>query len=306
MVTLFSQINRNMKIQFNRIFIIESLGSDDRKTGTELYNDLLKWKQITHPDFEAVLKTPSSRDEFISLFDSILDDCVNNGIAPIIHFEIHGASDQSGLVLSSGELVTWDILCEKLRPINHQLRNGLFITMGVCHGCYFISKDVVDKPSIFQGIVASFDILYDFSIYIQFYAFYEELFTSFDFNLAYEKLIKANHYTSINYACYSSEFIFAMVQTDYDEKKCTEEAFKQRALDEIEAGNLKFVSRQDKRRKIREFVKLGLQTKEEYFKKAYRTFFMLDDYPELEKDISFPCNISKMKNWYKGLLGLKS
>lgn len=33
---------------------------------------------------------------------------------------------------------------------------------------------------------------------------------------------------------------------------------------------------------------------------------MLDDYPELEEDISFPCNISKMKNWYKGLLGLKS
>lgn len=63
-----------------------------------------------------------------------------------------------------------------------------------------------------------------------------------------------------------------MVQTDYDEKKCTEEAFKQRALDEIKAGNLKFVSRQDKRRKIREFVKVGLQTKEEYFKKAYRTF----------------------------------
>lgn len=33
------KINRNMKIQFNRIFIIESLGSYDRKTGTELYND---------------------------------------------------------------------------------------------------------------------------------------------------------------------------------------------------------------------------------------------------------------------------
>lgn len=290
-----------MKIHFNRIYIIESLRGSDRKTGTELYEDLLRWKQITHPDFEAVLKTPITRDEFISLFDSILDDCVKNGIAPIIHFEIHGSSDHSGLLLTSGEFISWDILCQKLRPINHQLKNELFLTMGVCHGCYFMEKENVDKPAVFQGIIASFDELYDFSIYIQFYAFYEELFTSFDINLAYKKLINANPDASINYACYSAELIFAMVQTDYDEKQCTEEAFKQRALDEIKAGNLPFINRQDKRSKIRCFIKSGLKTKEQCFKKAYKTFFMLDDYPELETDISFPCSISKMKNWYKGI-----
>lgn len=289
-----------MKILFNRIYIIESLGSNDRKTGTELYDDLLRWKGITYPDFEAVLKTPTTKNEFISLFDSILDDCVNNGVSPIIHFEIHGASNQSGLVLTSGEFVSWDILCDKLRPINHLLKNGLFITMGVCHGCYFMEKENVEKPAVFQGIIASFDELYDFDIYIQFYAFYEELFTSFDINLAYKKLIDANPTASVNYACYSAELIFAMVQTDYDEKQCTEEAFKQRALDEIEAGKLPVISRQDKRSKIRKFVKMGLQIKEKYFKKAYKSFFMLDDYPELEKDISFPCSISKMKSWYKG------
>ena len=293
-----------MKIQFNRIFIIESLRINERKTGTELYDDLLRWKQFTHPGFEAILKTPNTKDEFISLFDNILRDCINNGIAPIIHFEVHGSSDHSGLILSSGECVNWNILCEKLRPINRQLRNGLFITMGVCHGCYFMEKEVVDKTAVFQGIVASFDILYNDRIYMQFYAFYEELFTSFDLNLAYKKLIDANPDASINhvnYAYYSSELIFAMVQTDYDDNKCTEEAFKQRALDEIIAADLTIASRQDKRRKIREFVKIGLQTKEKYFREAYRTFFMLDDYPELEKEISFPCNISKMKSWYKGL-----
>ena len=290
-----------MKIHFNRIYIIESLRCNDRKTGTELYDDLLRWKQITHPDFEAVLKTPTTRDEFISLFDSILEDCVNKGIAPIIHFEIHGSSDHSGLVLTSGEFISWEMLCQKLRPINHQLKNELFLTMGVCHGCYFMEKEVVDKPAVFQGIIASFDKLYDFSIYIQFYAFYEELFTSFDINLAYERLIDANPDASINYAWYSAELIFAMVQTDYDDKQCTPEAFKQRVLDEINEGKLPYINRQDKRRKIRDFIKIGLQTREKYFKEAYRTFFMLDDYPELEANISFPCSISQMKNWYKGI-----
>ena len=290
-----------MNIHFNRIYIIESLRCNERKTGTELYDDLLRWKQITHPDFEAVLKTPTTRDEFISLFDSILEDCVNNGIAPIIHFEIHGSSDHSGLVLTSGEFISWDILCQKLRPINHQLKNELFLTMGVCHGCYFMEKEVVDKPAVFQGIVASFDTLSNDSIYMQFLAFYEELFTSFDINLAYKRLIDANPDASINYAWYSAELIFAMVQTDYDDKQCTPEAFKQRVLDEINEGKLPYINRQDKRRKIREFIKIGLQTKEKYFKEAYKTFFMLDDYPELEANISFPCSISKMKNWYKGI-----
>ena len=90
-----------------------------------------------------------------------------------------------------------------------------------------------------------------------------------------------------------------MVYTDYDEKQCTEKAFEQRALSEIAAGNLKFVSRQDKRKKIRDFVKAGVKTRDKYFKETFNTYFMLDDYPELIKDISYPCNLT-----YKILLNI--
>lgn len=295
-----------MQIKFNRVYIIESLQSDDILTGTKLHNELLKWKSISHPGFESVLKNPVNRDDFFSVFDEILSKCINENVSPIIHFEIHGASDQSGLVLSSRELVTWEELSHKIRPINHQLKNGLFITMGVCHGCYFLSKDVVDQPSLFQGIVASFDHLYERDIYIQFSSFYEELFTSFDISKAYEKLIEANPNAKcpdlgINYKYYSSEYIFAMVQIDYDEKQCTEAAFRKRAIDEIASGNLTVVSRQDRRDKIRKFVKLGLQSKNKFFASAYRKYFMLDDFPELEKEISFSCSISAMKSWFSNI-----
>lgn len=297
-----------MNVKFNRIYIIESLQARDRKTGTELHNDLLKWKNVDYPCFESVLKNPVTCNDFFSICDDILDKCINENISPIIHLEIHGASDQSGLVLSSGELVTWEELSIKIRDINYQLKNGLFITMGVCHGCYFMSYDIVSKPSLFQGIVASFDELFDGGIYIQFYSFYEELFSSFDINKAYRKLIEANPDAKtpdkkFNYMCYSSEYIFAMVQTDYDEKQCTKEAFEQRAKDEIAAGNITFVSRQDKRAKIRQFVDKGIKTKAKYFEKAYRNYFMLNDYPELETEISYPCNLSVMKQWFKSCNG---
>lgn len=300
-----------MQIKFNRIYIIESLQIGDKLTGTDLYNDLLKWKSFLHPDFKAVLKNISNRRSFFALFDELLKECVNEGVSPILHFEIHGALDQTGLVLTNKEPIQWNELADKLRPLNIQLKNGLFITMGVCHGCYFLSKDVVSKSSLFQGIIASFDNLYNGSIYVQFLAFYEELFTSFDINKAYVKLIEANPEDGnieqkLNYCCYSSEYIFAMVQADYDDKQCSEEAFKQRALNEIAKGQLTFINRQDKRKKIREFVKLGRKKKGEYFAKAYRTYFMLDKYPELAKNISYPCNMQEMKQWLHNFENLKS
>lgn len=295
-----------MQIKFNRIYIIESLQPDDHLTGTDLHNDLLRWKSYNHPDFESVLRTPVNRSEFFAVFDEILEKCINEGMSPIIHFEIHGAVDYSGLVLTSGELVTWEELSDKIRPINYQLKNGLFLTMGVCHGCYFMSKDVVDQPSLFQGIVASFDVLYEDDISVQFYSFYEELFTSFDLNKAYIKLIEANTKATnpeekLNYECYSAEYIFAMVQKDYDDKQCSAAAFEQRARDEIAAGNIKAKNRHEKREFVRQFVKLGLQRKERDFANAYKRFFMLNDFPELEKDISYPCNLKEMKRWFSNL-----
>ena len=95
-----------MQIKFNRIYIIESLQAGDRKTGTELHNDRLRWKRYNHPDFESILIIPVNRIDFFAACDKILVKCKNEGISPILHFEIHGASDQSGLVLTSGELVT--------------------------------------------------------------------------------------------------------------------------------------------------------------------------------------------------------
>ena len=94
-----------MQIKFNRIYIIESLQSGERRTGTDLHNDLLKWKNVQHPDFESVLKTPTNRDELFSICDEILDKCINENISPIIHFEIHGASVADGPTDRNGDFV---------------------------------------------------------------------------------------------------------------------------------------------------------------------------------------------------------
>lgn len=290
-----------MEIIFDCVYIIESLPTEGRRTGSELYSDLLKREEYKNDGFKAILETPTTKIEFTSLLDRILQECIESGRSPVIHFEIHGSTDHKGLVLASGEFVGWDVLSDKLRAINCQLKNGLLITMGVCHGCYFMSHEIATKPAVFQAIIASFAEVTENDIYMQFYDFYQELFSSFDLNLAYDKLIQANPETidKANYAFLSSEYIFARSMVEYDEKKCTRKAFEQRALETFKLSKIKFANIHEKQKAINVFIEQGLRTRNKYFQDAYDTFFMLDKYPDLQASVPFPRSILGMKEWYK-------
>ena len=89
-----------IEIHFNRIYIIESLQPGDKLTGTDLYNDLLRYQFIKHPDFEAILKRPRDKNEWHQILDEIYADCITNRNAPILHFEVHGSVEKDGLVLT--------------------------------------------------------------------------------------------------------------------------------------------------------------------------------------------------------------
>lgn len=45
-----------MQIHFNRIYVIESLQPNEKLTGTDLHNDLLRYQSIVHSDFESILR----------------------------------------------------------------------------------------------------------------------------------------------------------------------------------------------------------------------------------------------------------
>jgi hypothetical protein len=51
----------------------------------------------------------------------------------ILHISAHGCDERDGLVLTSGELVTWDELRMHLLPLN-KLTGGLVVSMSSCYG----------------------------------------------------------------------------------------------------------------------------------------------------------------------------
>lgn len=290
-----------MKIPFNQIYIIESLRDGDVLTGTNLHNDLLQYQTFKHPDFTSILKSPKDLKEWDELFSEIKEDCIKNHNCPILHFEVHGSSDKNGLVLNSGELVTWKHLYYNITPINEILNNKLFITLAVCHGNFFMSKCRIDQHAPFRGIIGSFDSIYESDLVIRYYEFYEELFNSLDINKAFEKMKKANPNRENSFFNFSADYIFAHVFLDYLKEDCTTEAFKKRAEEIICANGYVFLNRQDKRFRIRAKVKELENSIVPEFKTSYRNYFMLDLDPNLAEEIEYKDNIHDMEKWYNNL-----
>lgn len=284
------------QIHFNRIYVIESLQDGETLTGTDLHKDLLQYQSIMHPDFQSVLFAPKNKTEWYQLFDQIKLDCRRNGISPILHFEVHGSMAHDGLVLNSGDLITWENLYQNLVPINIAIKNELFVTMAVCHGLFSMSSSFINRTAAFRGIIGSFEEIKTQDLVIRYFAFYEELFRSFDLNEAYQKLQESNPTLPSSYKCYSAEEIFALTYTEYLKNDCSEENLLKRAKSiSSELSSLR--TRRERRRWERDFIKKENKMREVYFKQAYETFFMLDKYPDLRDSIGLECDMSKLKEW---------
>lgn len=288
-----------MQIHFNRIYVIESLQPNEKLTGTDLHNDLLRYQSIVHSDFESILRNPVDKKDWNQLFKEIEKDCKLNGNSPIIHLEVHGENLKRGLVLTSGELVTWEELYQNLVDINIAIKNELFITMAVCFGNFWLSSAFLNRPAAFRGIVGSFDELKVSDLVIRYEAFYQELFSSFDFNRAYNALKNSNPGLPNDYRCYSAEEIFALTFRDYEMNHCSQEALRKRALVAADASGC--MNRQERRKFAREFIKKEPQKRELYFQKCYQTFFMVKKYPELASTIEFGNSMREMKNHFKSI-----
>lgn len=98
-------------LEFNFIYIVQSLGPDELPTGS--YLDLRAIQPrvgvITKSELEfgaEVIDVATAADLFAFL-ERARAELETMGRSPILHLEIHGSSDQQGLVLRSSEFVPW-------------------------------------------------------------------------------------------------------------------------------------------------------------------------------------------------------
>ena len=281
-------------IEFNRIYVVESLLAGDEKTGTQLHNDLLRWQGYKYNGFESVLLEPKTKIEWSRMMGDILADTQNKGIRPIIHFEIHGSTKKDGLVLASGELVLWEEIGAILTEINIASKMNLFISLAVCHGAYLLTQYHLDQRAFCFGVLGSFDPLPVDDLKIRFYEFYEELFSTFDIVKAYQRLLNANPNIKIDYECISAVEIFYKNYRNYVLKQVNDpERVKERALEAANENGVVLTTRQQKRAFQRNFAKVLHQKKNEYYVEHSTKFLMTDLFPEKKEDFHLPDTLDK-------------
>ncbi len=120
------------------IIVIQSLFDEDKKSGKELYDDIisrmidLKQEEnikMSHEYFD----TPT-KESFIEILRYIEAKAQYIPGGVLIHLEIHGSEKVDGLVLSDRKLIKWKELIALFRDINIKTRNQLYITMATCFG----------------------------------------------------------------------------------------------------------------------------------------------------------------------------
>lgn len=271
---------------FNKVFVIESL-LNEKNTGKELYDDLLRYKQFQIKNFKAEYLDINDKVEFYDSMNKIFLECENNGVYPMLHFEIHGSEDKSGLVLKNGELIIWKDIYYQLMKINLKVGNNLFLTLAVCHGAFLLEVVKIMNPAPFYGFIGSFEKIAVYDLMIRYNEFYKEFLDSFKLSKSIEKLEKANTGFPSSYKLIDTKDAFQEIYKNYLTQEFSEERKKQRFKDGIEDENINLKNRSERRSFEKKFIKKLDTTKKQKFLQARRSFFMLDKFPENKERFNF-------------------
>lgn len=269
-----------MTIDFNKIYVIQSLdeASGDELTGKQLFEEVLQYFKYKQAGKDAELIDINTPNELFQALDKIRMECEKNGIKPIIHFEIHGLENKTGLSLNRGD-VNWGDIYEKLIEIHIASKWNLFLTMGVCFGNYAMILIKPRNPAPFSGILGSFESLYEWDLYIRYNAFYQELLNSLDFEKALEALHHSNPSLPDDYRFINSEQTFKNVYQKYFDSQFTPEVINKRFEKAIKAYAMKFSDRNEKYRFYTQFRTALQRSKKELFEQDKARFFMFDRFP---------------------------
>lgn len=93
-------------LEFSHVYVIESLGPDERKTSTELFNNVIRKSMMQRGSKNLCeLIEVNSKAAFLLALETIKQAEIHQMANPIIHFEFQG--NENGLQLINNENIAW-------------------------------------------------------------------------------------------------------------------------------------------------------------------------------------------------------
>lgn len=264
---------------FSKIVIIQSLFTDDEFTGTKLHEDLEIINRFHDIGLEIELINVHKSHELFEALHKVEYQTREDGIYPLLHIEIHGNKDRTGLILSCGDCVSWRDLKDPLTKINVACRLNLIVVLAVCYGAHLIQIIQLIDRAPFWAVIAPTEEIKTGFILKSFYAFYRTLIETGNGNDAIKALANASEQNKLTsfYHFTNAEFYFKETYLLYKNQECAPDRLEHRAkklyrrLKKEQGSSTKSVGQLKRLLKIKQ---------EEYFYKYTNKFFMCDLYDE--------------------------
>lgn len=161
----------NTEITNHKIIVIEWLDDEDRKTGKDLYDDILRYKTSSTIPLTSEYHLAKSKDDFITILQEISNNHQDGEIVTL-DIETHGSVD--GLGLSQGEILSWSAFFDLTRPLNIKCGGLLVITLSLCFGLANILGVTPEKRAPFSIIIGSNREMFPDELYDCMSGFYRE------------------------------------------------------------------------------------------------------------------------------------
>lgn len=261
------------ELEFNKVFLIQSLDGAERQTGERLVESTLK-PQLTRVGLGLAYYKVANRVEFFAALDDIWRQCARETprTYPIIHLDTHGAGDKSGIaMLPSREVVTWSEFAQKARGINVECHNNLLIVGALCYGLLAITEINMREPAPFLALIGPETPVTVGEIDGGFGPFYEQL-------LMVESLDDAMAKLSSKFGLFLADRLFARTFVSYLKQHCKGVGQQERVESLLAQFMESHAAQRITEQEARNIIEQHTQPSEAAFER-FKTRFLMSDHP---------------------------
>jgi hypothetical protein len=179
----------------NRIYVIESLRTEDKLTGKELYCDVIeRYVSFYQKEIYHNYVSTESKNDFINKLDEILEETRSEDEI-IIHIEAHGGNEE--IQFGNDELLKWTELESYLIKINLKCKNKLHLNLATCYGMHVAEKITLKQTAPYKSYISALRELSSNEIIEDNSIFYKEIIETQDIFKSYIEFCKQKPETQL-------------------------------------------------------------------------------------------------------------
>lgn len=261
---------------FSKVVIIESLEPDEFESGTVL-SQYINGLREDNPDAPpAELTQVEGCNDFLAKIHELTLAVQNDGDFPILHIEMHGCSDKTGLAFPDGSSLSWNGLANALASLNNAMYLNLVVCISTCFGGHFVGSINPMGSAPCFALIGPTHKANGPELLGSFRGFYRELLTTLDTRAALEALY-SHRLNQGGFVTTSAEDWFFKLAKGYLLRDCTPSRLRERADKIIEELNQEGKAVSAEQRIAIE--KIGETMAMVFLDRIFPRFFMIDSIP---------------------------